>query len=60
MPKGDMKPLRPSRKPVKKATEEHHSNTALDLAKERIHALDEESRKRMERITPDEKTKGAG
>lgn len=42
-----------------KASEEHGPNQALQLAQELIHALDAESRKRMDHVTAQEKAEGA-
>jgi hypothetical protein len=50
---------RPWREIAKQASEEHDPNRALELAQELIHALDAESRKRMETITPETKAEGA-
>ena len=56
---GDVKPHRSWREIAKQASEEHDLNKALALAQELIHALDAESRKRMDRISPETKAEGA-
>ena len=50
---------RPWREIAKQASEEHDPNKALELAQELIHALDAESRKRMDNVTAEQKAKGA-
>jgi hypothetical protein len=59
MPKGDMKPLRPWRELARRVTEENDADKSLELAEELIRALDAESRRGMERMTPETKAEGA-
>jgi len=50
-------PHRSWREVAKQASEEHERYKALELAQELIHALDTESRKRMEHVMPDDKAR---
>ena len=59
MATSSVKSLRPWREIAKQASEENDPNKALELAQELIRALDTESRKLMENITPQEKAEGA-
>ena len=50
---------RPWREIARQASEEHDPNKALELAQELIRALDAESRKRMDHVSPQQKAEGA-
>ena len=56
---GDVKPHRPWREIAKQASKEYDPSKALELAQELIHALDAESRTRMEHVAPQQKADGA-
>ncbi len=51
---------RPWREIAKQASEEHDLHKALELAEELIHALDAESRKRMEGMSANDKASETG
>lgn len=59
MPQDDMKPPRPWREIARVACQETDPQKSAELVQELIKALDAESRKRMERVTPEQKTEGA-
>ena len=55
MSQGDLKPPRPWREIAKHAPQPVDPETSLELAQELIHALDAESRKRMEHVSAEDK-----
>jgi hypothetical protein len=59
MSQGDLRPLRPCQEIAKQVSEEYDHNRSAELVQQLIHALDAESRKRMERLTPESKAEGA-
>jgi len=60
MSKDDVKPLRSWHEIAKQVSEEDDPNRILELAEELIRALDAQSRKIMDEITPDEKVRKKG
>jgi len=60
MSKDDVKSLRSWHEIAKQVSEEDDPNRILELAEELIRALDSQSRKIMDEITPDEKVRKKG
>jgi len=60
MSQDDLKPLRHWREIAKEASEGHDPNKALELAEELIRALDKESRRHMDDLSPTGKAKERG